>query len=456
LFLLTSLFMGELCLSVMAMAIYMRGERPLAIFLASKPGAVFLLAVVILFTAGAFIVWHISLYHRQFRLVVTINLVTVLLILITGEITLRILTRSSPEGETLGSVVLRPKNWETVVLHHRQIVNQTAGFLAYLVYDDLMGWTVGPDRHRTTGRYWPTPYWSSSEGIRAPQEGVSFAQFEGKTRIVLLGDSFTFGEEVTYEDTWGDRLEQALGSEFHVLNLGVTGYGVGQAYLRYEKDARTWNPKIAILGFISHDFERTMSVYSFLAFGAGWDMPFSKPRFLLQDGALATLNVPPLTPKAVFSRQSISELPFLEYERGYKLSDWQERFYHHSYLARLFVSRFPPWSSVPRNVSDEAMVTVNAAILKAFVQSAEQAGTIPLFVYFPEKKELENPGAPLPIGKRAFQQAGLAYTDTTSCLLEVNSADRFVQSGRHYSPQGNASVATCLLNVVTQALTEAS
>jgi hypothetical protein len=102
------------------------------------------------------------------------------------------------------------------------------------------------------------------------------------------------------------------------------------------------------------------------------------------------------------------------------------------------------------------MVTVNAAILKAFVQSAEQAGTIPLFVYFPEKKELENPGAPLPIGKRAFQQAGLAYTDTTSCLLEVNSADRFVQSGRHYSPQGNASVATCLLNVVTQALTEAS
>jgi hypothetical protein len=90
-----------------------------------------------------------------------------------------------------------------------------------------------------------------------------------------VGDSFVFADEVTYEDTWGDRLEKALGSEFQVLNFGVTAYGVGQAYLRYEKDARKWYPKIVIFGFISDDLERTMRVYAFLGF-PGWDIPFFK------------------------------------------------------------------------------------------------------------------------------------------------------------------------------------
>jgi hypothetical protein len=168
------------------------------------------------------------------------------------------------------------------------------------------------------------------------------------------------------------------------------------------------------------------------------------------------MNVPPLTPEAIFSRQSISELPFLEDDRSYRPSDWQERFYHRSYLARLFVSRYRPWSAVSPDVSDEPLVSVNAAILKAFVQSAEQAGTIPLVVYFPEKPEFEEPSPPLTRGKRALQRAGITYTDPTPCLLEVNPADRFVPSGRHYSPQGNAAIAKCLLNVVRQALAEGS
>jgi hypothetical protein len=166
------------------------------------------------------------------------------------------------------------------------------------------------------------------------------------------------------------------------------------------------------------------------------------------------MNVPPLTPDAIFSRESISELPFLEYDRSYSQSDWQERLYHLSYLARLFVSRFHPSSPVSPDVSDEALVTVNAEILKAFVRSAEKAGTIPLVVYFPTKNELENPSAPLPSGKRALQLAGLAYTDTTPCLLEMNPMDRFVPSRRHYSPNGNAAVANCLLNVVRKGLAQ--
>jgi len=164
--------------------------------------------------------------------------------------------------------------------------------------------------------------------------------------------------------------------------------------------------------------------------------------------------VPPLAPEDIFFRGSISELPFLEYQSGYEQRDWQKSLYHLSSLARLFVSRVSRWSGVNPDVSDEALVSVNASILKAFVRSARQTGAIPIVVYFPAGREAKvaGPGSPVPISKRVLQEADIAYTDLTPCLLELNPADRLVPSGIHYSPQGNAAVANCLRNVVNEAL----
>jgi lysophospholipase L1-like esterase len=70
-----------------------------------------------------------------------------------------------------------------------------------------------------------------------------FAAVPAKRRIAVVGDSFTFGLEVRYEDTWPYQLERALGPEFRVLNLGVDGYGVDQAFLRYRRDVLAWRPE---------------------------------------------------------------------------------------------------------------------------------------------------------------------------------------------------------------------
>jgi hypothetical protein len=288
--------------------------------------------------------------------------------------------------------------------------------------------------------------------MRAPREGVSFPELTKKTRIALVGDSYTFGEDVAYEDTWGYLLEKALGSDFEVLNFGVPGYGVDQAYLRYEKDVRKWKPKVVIFSFISHDVERTMTVYTSVNYPE-WSMPFSKPRIILRDGDLKRLNVPPLPPEAIFSRGSISELPFLEYDRGYRQSDWRQSFFHLSYLNRAFMTWFRPWEAVTPDVSDEALVSVNASILKAFVRSAEQTEATPVVVYHPKREFAAGPSSPLTLGKRVLQEAGLGYTEPTSCLLELDPADWFIPHG-HYTPQGNAAVAKCLLNVVRQALAQ--
>ena len=337
-----------------------------------------------------------------------------------------------------------PHQWEMVAPYYRQLLAKvSAEHLSYMVYDDLMGWTVGPNRRSANGLYV-----SSAEGLRAPSEGVTIVKHTGKVQIALVGDSFTFGDEVRYEDTWGAVLEQGLGSQVQVLNFGVRSYGLDQIYLRYEKDVRPWHPDIVILGLISHDVKRSMVVYPWLAFPE-WDMPFSKSRFILRDGVLTNVNVPPLVPDAIFSTGSMTELPLLEYQNGYRPIDWQSHFYHHSYLVRLCVTWFPRWLAMMSDVSEE--VSVNAAIVKAFTRSVLHARSIPLVVYFPTKREVEHPSAELPIGKRVLQEADVAYTDLTPCMITAASTELFAPN-RHYSPQGNAAVATCLRTIVNETL----
>ena len=267
------LFLLELSFAMVPMTMYMKGDRSFVVFLSSKPGLVFLLAIAALVVASTVIVRQFLASKRSpsspFALVVTMNLVTVIVMVAIGEIAHRVTSHSSTEGEVVGGVVLKPKSWETLAEHYRQVLTRADDEVSFLVvHDELMGWTVGPNRRSADGLYR-----SSVEGIRASEEGTSFAGTGGRTTIALTGDSFTFGQDVKYEETWGYFLGKTLGSEFQVLNFGVSGYGLDQMFLRYERDIRRWKPRIVILGFISDDTERSVHVYSFISYPE-WIWPF--------------------------------------------------------------------------------------------------------------------------------------------------------------------------------------
>jgi hypothetical protein len=451
LLLLASLLFLELSIGVITMMLHMKGERPFAVFLSSKPGLLFLIMIGVFSIAGTVIICQYVAHKRSqsshFRLVVAMNIVTLVLILITAEMVTRILSRSSIEGETLGSKVLLPKSWQALILHNQSILRKAAASPTFYVYDDLLGWTIGPNRKSADGLYY-----SSAEGLRAPHEGISFAKATKKTRIALVGDSYTFGEDVVYENTWGRLLEKALGEEFEVLNFGVPGYGLDQAYLRYEKDVQEWKPTVVILSFIPHDIERSMIVYPTLSYPS-WEVPFSKPRLILRDGELKKLNTPTVTPEVIFSQGAVFDLPFLEYDRGFRKHEWEEKLFHLSYFVRAFITWLPRSENVSSDVSDEALTLVNASILRAFVGSVERMGSAPIVVYHP--KQAVDPISDRSLSRRVLREAGVKYTEPTSCLLEVPPADWFIPQG-HYTPQGNAAVAKCLLRIVHEAMMQAS
>src|SRR6476659_3031427 len=450
LLLLFALFLSEFALIVLGMAIHMKGERPFFTFLSSKPGLMFLVAIGVLLGSGVVVTHHYFANARtrthHFRRLAVISLLTVALFLFIVEITLRVNTINSQENEVLLGTVLRPLNWSKIALHHRELTYHPSGELSYLVHDDFLGWTVGPNRGKAD-----TLYSTDSSGIRIPHSGMGLTKHGEKIRIALLGDSYTFGQEVACEDTWGYVLEKSLGPDFQVLNFGVPGYGVDQAFLRFQRDVRRWKPRIVIYAINYGAVRRTMIVYTFLS-RPDWNYPFSKPRFIIRDGEVKEMNVPALSPETIFSKASISELPFLEYEVGYKESDWQYKPYPLSFFARLFVSLSPSWSRPNPEVSDDTLLAVNTSILKAFLQSAAETGAIPVVVYLPAPIELGKPISPLDVGKRVLEKADIEPADLLPCLMKSNPADRLVPSGQHYSPQANAAIADCLRSVVNEAL----
>src|SRR5262249_26983685 len=106
----------------------------------------------------------------------------------------------------------------------------------------------------------------------------------GERRVVVLGDSFTFGENVGDEQTYAFRLERLLEGA-SVLNFGVHGYGTDQQYLLLKERGFAYGPDVVILGFYEEDATRNV-----LAF-----RDYAKPvfRFRGQDLELTNVPVPP-------------------------------------------------------------------------------------------------------------------------------------------------------------------
>jgi lysophospholipase L1-like esterase len=81
----------------------------------------------------------------------------------------------------------------------------------------------------------------------------------GEVRILLLGDSVTFGWGVPVEATFGRRLEQMLvsrlGRPVRTVNTGVAGYNTVQEYAALERYADVVEPDIVVLVYAVNDIE---------------------------------------------------------------------------------------------------------------------------------------------------------------------------------------------------------
>jgi hypothetical protein len=441
----------EAALLVAALSIYKGTAAGLQPFPSGKMG---LLALAALLGAGLaigllFFAFRLSAANRRSRfwLPIMFNQVVVLFCFVVGEATLRFVARPHPLGVRIGATVLLPYDWSALVRTNLQLLERTRSKTAYYVEDAVLGWTVGPSRASIDGRYK-----SSAEGLRSENVGVRYAASHPRQRVLLFGNSFAFSEEVPFEDSLGRHLEQALSPGTQVLNFGVPGYGVDQALLRLRREAVNWAPRVAILSFVADDLYRNANVYLF--FKLGWERPFSKPRFVLNDGTLKLLNVPNLSPDRIFASRSIFDLPLLDYDIEFAAHQWQRGPMHASYVVRHLISTFPRWPARNSFTSDPAVADLGSRVIEEFVVSTRAMNATPIVVYFPSRGDFS--GQDRSLKTQVIEQMrsqGVEVANLTECLLaQVSKEELFVANGHHYSGKGNAAVARCMRPMIAPAL----
>lgn len=104
---------------------------------------------------------------------------------------------------------------------------------------------------------------------------------DSSSSILVVGDSFTFGDQVSDHETWPAILEKKLSRP--VINAGVFAYGLDQSFLRLKSLISRYKASAIIFSFIPDDIYRCE--YS-VTFGA------NKPFFSVTNSTLSLKGVP--------------------------------------------------------------------------------------------------------------------------------------------------------------------
>ena len=92
---------------------------------------------------------------------------------------------------------------------------------------------------------------------------------------------------------------------------------------------------------------------------------------------------------------------------------------------------------------------MNSQLIMAFVRQASAEGIKPLVVYFPSRGDLSGDDRSEKAKVLAvLRQGGVPAIDLTSCIAALGTERAFNPGRPHYTPEGNAAVARCLLPTV--------
>jgi hypothetical protein len=270
------------------------------------------------------------------------------------------------------------------------------------VHHPTRGWALRPGIE-------PTPAFegkllsSNSHGLRGRAER-DYAKPPGVLRIVTLGDSFTFGEEVGDDETWSRQLEELLpGSE--VLNLGVHGYAHDQMLLYLQEEGVRYHPDLVILGFIGDDMERNLLHFR----------DFAKPRFALREGRLALEGTPVPEPEQVLAHEL-----------------YRSKFFD---LLTMLWERYRLRSG--RRSREERQLSL--ALLDEIAATARKAGATPAFAYLPVYGELTKPDMSMTQRERFFfsycRERGIQSMYLRRFFIARMKAGAELKTYGHWGPQ---------------------
>lgn len=390
--------------------------------------------------------------HRQtpnrIRTVCISLLLVVLAAFVSGEILVRYLVRNDTDVLQLNGIAIPP-------LHPplQQIRESIASYEAQIdhspfIYDASLGWNNQPFYNEDGIIINSAAMRTRNEYDIVPQDDV--------LRIALFGDSFTYSAEVADDHTLNAYMEQSLqerGIRAEVLNFGVPAYAVDQSYLRWLEDGITYQPDMVILSLSTRMSGRSVNIFRVIS-SPETRLPFSKPRFYLEDGQLQLVNSPtvPLD-EIVATFETFETHPLRDYEYYYDdryMDTWWRQSLFLSYVVESVRNTIVSYVGSHSTEVDD----VNQAIIQAFADHAEESNAVFMLGHLPTQKNLSNSE-----GNFEYVDMLLEFGEhypllnATNVLPVVSEANGWLEDG-HYNPIGNQIVGEYFASQIVECLND--
>jgi|GEM_PF-1381349 len=286
-------------------------------------------------------------------------------------------------------------------------------------------------------------YFINADSYRGEQRPLK--KPPGITRIITIGDSFTYGMGVNVEDTYPKQLETILnqhGDRCEVLNFGVIGYNMWQYNELLTRKALSYKPDIIILALYQNDLKQSRPPYETNPDYRPHN-PFAQPAGAKQQGVLSHFALWNLL-KNLNAR--------IEYKYRYLRG--------HDYLKNI-PERKQQFGTAQSGENDYKILTGTfdrekthafSKALRQFVATARENGAKVLLAYIPDSIQLNDPK--LQVVNRQIAKwsraIGVPFVDLTPVLEQeprIESLYLFPFDA-HNSPKGLKLIAQTLADAL--------
>jgi hypothetical protein len=364
-----------------------------------------------------------------------------------AEITVRIMGEFDPSGNFyFKNRLIHPHEMPLKMVTERVAALQESED-SIVTYHDVLGWAPRPGSESANGLY---RY--NSQGIRSTVGTYADHPDSGTLRIALFGDSFTHGDDVPVEASWGAVLEEMLnqrGIRAEVLNFGVGGYGIDQAMLRFTQQGAAFSPHVVVFGFAPENLKRNLNLLRPL-YDPRSGLPFAKPRFIVDGQGISLINVPVLPPEKLSATlRNIDNWELTPHEYFYDPADFRSSWWQSSKLlatvAALGQGDSDPWLMkriIFQDRSEEQQL--GWMVIQAFAHEVETTGAEFKIVHLPSHPEMELRGG---LGRWTYQtfldalDGQFEVVHPEAALLEAAGGDFTRIFAGHYNAHGNRIIA---------------
>ena len=311
----------------------------------------------------------------------------------------------------------------------------------------VRSWTV---HHAMRPGYDIPPVRTNSFGLRSPE--VAVPKPAGTVRILLLGDSFTFGFKSGESTVFARRLEERLRtrpglSSLEVVNAGVLSYCPLLEYLQYRHALQALEPDLVVLNFDMSDVQDHLEYSRHAVFdGKGEALYVTEP----------SLGAPPARLPGLLSfrwlaryvqsatRQVESRVEGVPFTRDRDRYLWALD--GGPDMAREVESTLAPVASLLRLLRHRGIPLVLATYPQPWQVSADATPLPPIRDQYGIGRNAVH------LNDRAFRKLeafagrhGIPFVNATAAFRQSDSpASLFLDSDFHFSPRGNDLYAEIL------------